>query len=228
MREIVLDTETTGFDPHKGDRLIEIGCVEIMHGVATGRNLHLYINPERDVPASAVAVHGLTEAFLRDKPVFAEVVGDFLDFIGDDTPLVIHNAAFDTNFLNYEMGKLGFPALKPSRIVDTLQMAREKFPGSPASLDALCRRFEIDNTNRTLHGALLDSQLLALVYVELTGGKQRGFDLMADAAQTVETVAAASKALGARTARIIELTDAQKAAHEALLDKLKDPLWTSA
>ncbi len=228
MREIVLDTETTGFDPLKGDRLVEIGCVEIMHGVATGRNLHIHINPERDVPAAAVAVHGLTEAFLRDKPVFAEVVGDFLDFIGDEAPIIIHNAAFDCAFLNHELATLGFPPLSKHRIVDTLQMAREKFPGSPASLDALCRRFEIDNTNRTLHGALLDSQLLALVYVELTGGKQRGFDLMANASTITETSVQMMSEMRPRTPRFIELSDAQKEAHHMLLEKLKDPLWKSA
>jgi DNA polymerase III subunit epsilon len=225
MREIVLDTETTGFDPLKGDRLVEIGCVEVMHGVPTEHYYHVYINPERDVPPQAAAVHGLTTQFLRDKPVFSELVGGFLDFIGDD-PLIIHNAQFDMSFLNHEMGKLGFPVIAPHRVVDTLQIARERFPGSPASLDALCKRFEIDNSSRTLHGALLDAQLLAHVYVELTGGKQRALDLASDIqeVQRDESGMVQQSAYN-RDARLIAVNDDQRTAHEALVAGLKDPLW---
>lgn len=171
MREIVLDTETTGFDPETGDRLVEIGAVELVGHMPTGNQYHQYINPERDVPESAVEVHGLTLDFLKDKPVFSAVAQDFLDFIGD-AKLVIHNAAFDMKFLNAELRWLDMPQIDYSRAIDTLDMARKKFPGSPASLDALCRRYNIDNSARTLHGALLDSEILAEVYLELIGGRQ--------------------------------------------------------
>lgn len=171
MREIVLDTETTGFNPDKGDRLVEIGCIELVNHVATGNHYHQYINPEREVPEDAVRVHGLTYDFLKEKPVFADVAQGFIDFIGSD-PLIIHNAAFDMKFLNFEIKLLGRPEIPYERAIDTLAMARKKFPGSPATLDALCRRFAIDNTSRTLHGALLDSELLAEVYLELIGGRQ--------------------------------------------------------
>ena len=171
MREIVLDTETTGFDPLTGDRIVEIGCVEVINYIPTDNQLHLYINPERDMPPGAFAVHGLSEEFLRDKPVFAQICGQFLDFIGDSR-LVIHNAEFDMKFINAELVRLGIKPLPMSRALDTVGMARRKFPGAPASLDALCRRFGIDNSNRTLHGALLDAQLLGEVYLELQGGRQ--------------------------------------------------------
>jgi len=175
MREIVLDTETTGFKPDEGHRLVEIGCVELINHVATGGKFHVYINPQRPVPPEASAVHGLTDEFLADKPLFTEVVGDFLDFI-QDSPLVIHNAAFDMAFLNAELKWAGFPALKNTAI-DTLAMVRQRFPGSPATLDALCKRFGIDNSSRTFHGALLDAQLLGEVYLELMGGRQAGLAL---------------------------------------------------
>lgn len=177
MREIVLDTETTGMDPVDGDRLVEIGCLELVNHLPTGRTYHQYINPERDVPAEAVAVHGLTAERLAKEPTFGEIVGDFLDFIGDDSTLIIHNAAFDMKFLNAELKMFGFPSIEWKRVIDTLDMARRKFPGSPANLDALCRRFNIDNSNRTLHGALLDSELLAEVYMELMGGRQHGLGI---------------------------------------------------
>jgi DNA polymerase III subunit epsilon len=176
MREIVLDTETTGMDPFNGDRIVEIGCVELENHIATGNHYHIYINPERDVPVEVVAVHGLTEEFLRDKKTFAEVYDEFLEFIGD-AKLVIHNAEFDMKFINHHLTEMGAAAIPSTRIVDTLKIARQKFPGSPASLDALCKRFEIDNSNRTLHGALLDSELLADVYLELLGGRQTGLIL---------------------------------------------------
>ena len=177
MREIVLDTETTGFDPETGDRLVEIGAVELKGHMPTGRTYHQYINPEREVPQEAVDVHGLTLDFLRDKPLFRDVADDFLAFVGDDAKLVIHNAAFDMKFLNAELKWLGKPLLPWERAIDTLEIARRKFPGSPASLDALCRRYNIDNSARTLHGALLDSEILAEVYLELIGGRQPGLVL---------------------------------------------------
>ncbi|KIT14962.1 DNA polymerase III subunit epsilon [Jannaschia aquimarina] len=171
MREIVLDTETTGFEPESGDRIVEIGAVELINHIATGRTYHQYINPERTMPQGAFEVHGLGDDFLKDFPLFKEIGRAFLDFIGDDK-LVIHNAAFDMKFLNAELEWMGLPRLAPDRAVDTLAIARSKFPGSPASLDALCKRFGIDNSSRTLHGALLDSEILAEVYLELIGGRQ--------------------------------------------------------
>ena len=180
MREIVLDTETTGFEPEQGDRIVEIGAVELYNHMPTGRTFHEYINPERSMPKEAFEVHGLGDEFLRDKPVFAEVAPKFLDFV-QDAKLVIHNAAFDMKFLNAELAWLKLPPLPWDQAIDTLEIARKKFPGSPASLDALCRRFAIDNSARTLHGALLDSEILAEVYLELIGGRQPGLVLGADA-----------------------------------------------
>ena len=179
MREIVLDTETTGISPRDGHRIIEIGALELMHHLPTGNKLHIYINPERDIDDGAVAVHGLTSAFLSDKPLFAEIVDEFLSFIGD-APLVIHNASFDMGFINAELDKIQHPTLPMDRAIDTLAMARKKFPGAQANLDALCRRFEIDNSHRDLHGALVDADLLASVYVELLGGRQPGLSLGAE------------------------------------------------
>jgi DNA polymerase-3 subunit epsilon len=176
MREIVLDTETTGLDPATGDRIVEIGAVELMNGVATGAVYHVYLNPQRDVPEDAVRVHGLTGEFLADKPLFAAVADEFCAFIGDDR-LVIHNAEFDMKFINAELGKLGRPALSMTRVLDTLALARRKHPGAPASLDALCARYGIDASRRKKHGALLDSELLAEVYLELNGGRQSSFAL---------------------------------------------------
>ncbi|MPL61052.1 DNA polymerase III subunit epsilon [bioreactor metagenome] len=180
MREIVLDTETTGFEPTEGHRIVEIGAIELFNHVPTGRTYHQYINPERDMPTEAFEVHGLGNDFLRDKPVFAAIAQDFLDFIGEEAKLVIHNAAFDMKFLNAELGWAKKPLIANDRALDTLMMARRRFPGSPASLDALCRRFNIDNSSRTLHGALLDSEILADVYLELIGGRQPVFGLTVD------------------------------------------------
>jgi len=177
MREIVLDTETTGLDPQSGDRLVEIGCVELFNHLPTGVTFHRYVNPERDMPQGAFAVHGLSEEFLRGYPVFGGVVDEFLDFIGKDR-LVIHNAEFDMRFLNAELARAGRPLLGFDRVIDTLAMARRRFPGASASLDALCRRFGVDGSARTLHGALLDSELLAEVYLELLGGRQTGLDFV--------------------------------------------------
>jgi DNA polymerase-3 subunit epsilon len=172
MREIVLDTETTGMDPFEGDRIIEIGCVELVNQIPTGNTYHQYINPERDVPPDAVAVHGLTEEFLADKPVFSQIYTDFMAFVSG-AKLVIHNAEFDMKFINAELKQVGHEVIPMKNVVDTLALARRKFPGSPASLDALCRRFNIDNAHRDLHGALLDAELLAEVYLELMGGTRQ-------------------------------------------------------
>jgi DNA polymerase-3 subunit epsilon len=186
MREIVLDTETTGLDPTKGDRVVEIGAVEIVDRIATGRTYHVLINPERDVPEEAFRVHGHSSESLRDKPVFAAVAQDFLAFVGED-PLVIHNAEFDTRFLNAELAKLGRVALAAERIVDTLVLARRKHPGAPASLDALCDRYRIDRSRRVKHGALLDAEILVEVYCELMGGRQRSLVLASEIAVAAET-----------------------------------------
>ncbi|MBU6235339.1 MAG: DNA polymerase III subunit epsilon [Alphaproteobacteria bacterium] len=227
MREIVLDTETTGMDPAKGDRIVEIGCVELENHVATGRTLHLYLNPERDVPAEAVAVHGLTAEFLSKHPTFAEVVDKFVDFIGEDM-LIIHNAEFDVKFLNAELKTLGFPSIQPRRVTDTLMIARRKFPGSPASLDALCRRYNIDLSGRTLHGALLDSQLLAEVYLELLGGRQTGLSLDTPALKAVLPEIGITQSSGpkqARAPRTFEVPADELSAHQAMVDKIKDAIW---
>ncbi len=226
IREIVLDTETTGMDPSEGDKLVEIGCVELINHLPSGKTYHQYINPERDVPAEAVAVHGLTHAFLKDKPTFGEIVGDFNDFIGD-ARLVIHNAEFDMKFVNAEFKAFGFPALEWSRVTDTLKMARQKFPGSPANLDALCRRFNIDNSNRTLHGALLDSELLAEVYLELLGGRQHGLGLDQRKSEQIVTSSAleSSGSFPARAPRPHAPSIEEKAAHTAMLGGIKDALW---
>ena len=181
MREIVLDTETTGLDPDSGDRLVEIGAVELVNHMPTGRTFHVYVNPQRDVPQEAVDVHGLTAQFLADKPLFAAIAADFAAFIGD-ARLVIHNAAFDIKFLNAELGWAGQPTVPWARAVDTLDLARLRFPGAQNTLDALCRRFGVDNSAREKHGALLDSELLAEVYLELMGGRQPDLSLAVVAA----------------------------------------------
>ena len=171
MREIVLDTETTGLKPEDGHRIVEIGCVELVNHMPTGKTFHCFINPQRDMPVEAEKIHGLSTAFLKDHPIFMQVVDSFLSFI-EDSPLVIHNAAFDMKFLNAELDRLCRPVMPLARAVDTLKLARQKFPGAQVTLDALCRRFSIDNTQRTKHGALIDSELLAQVYLELLGGRQ--------------------------------------------------------
>lgn len=228
MREIVLDTETTGMEPSTGDRIVEIGCVELMNHLPTGKTYHVYLNPEREIPAEATAVHGITNDFVKDKPTFGEVVGDFMEFLGD-ARLVIHNAEFDMKFLNAELRKFGYPSLDNRRALDTVRMARQKFPGSPANLDALCRRFNIDNSGRTYHGALLDSQLLAEVYLELLGGRQQGLGIADDpAAKVAETVQSSGADRIYREPRVFPLTEEEKAAHEKMLGGLKDPLWTSS
>jgi len=220
MREIVLDTETTGLDPSK-NRIVEIGAIELMNHVPTGLHFHKYINPEMDIPAEATNVHGITNARVAKEPVFAEIAAEFIEFAGD-AKFVIHNAEFDMGFLNAEFARLGFEKMPMSRAIDTVRMARQKFPGSPASLDALCKRFEIDNTHRTLHGALLDADLLAKVYLELIGGRQSGMEFGGQKA-AVEAAVAVKRV--ARPARPHAPSEAELAAHAAALAKLKAPVW---
>lgn len=224
MREIVLDTETTGLNPLQGDRMVEIGCVEIVNGLATGKDYHRYFNPERDMPEQAERVHGLSEEFLSDKPLFAQEVDGFLDFIKDD-PLVIHNAPFDMGFINAELTRTGFKNLSFDRVIDTLPMARKKFPGAPASLDALCKRFGIDLSGRKLHGALLDSELLAEVYLELCGGRQHGLNIDVETIEDKEVVEVLSQDRSFRKARSFTPSEEELHAHAQFLEKIKDPLW---
>jgi DNA polymerase-3 subunit epsilon len=225
VREIILDTETTGLDPASGDRVVEIGCIEAHNHMPTGEVFHTYVNPERDMPEGAFAVHGLSSEFLADKPKFAEITDRFLEFIGD-APLVIHNAEFDLRFLNAEMSLLGREAILRSRAVDTVALARRRYPGAQVSLDALCRRFEIDLTRREKHGALLDAELLAEVYLYLMGGRQPGLDLQIDAG-AVNAPAAAETERPLRAARAHAPSPAETEAHEALLDQITEPIWRS-
>ena len=225
MREIVLDTETTGFDPYSGDRIVEIGAVELMNHVATGETFHVYINPERSMPQEAFEVHGLGDDFLKDKPKFTELGQSFLDFIGD-AKLVIHNASFDMKFLNAELSWVNLPQIPMEQAIDTLAIARGKFPGSPVSLDALCRRFGIDNSARTLHGALLDSEILAEVYLELIGGRQPDFGLSDAANAVVGSNETAWKPAPRATPLPSRLSEKEKAAHAAFVDSLgENTLW---
>jgi DNA polymerase-3 subunit epsilon len=218
LREVILDTETTGLDPATGDRVVEIGAIELLNHLPTGRTFHVYVNPERDMPKEAEAVHGLSAAFLRDKPVFAGIAQDFLDFIGDAT-LIIHNASFDVAFLR-------LPALMPERVVDTLHIARQKHPGSANSLDALCRRYGIDNSRRTKHGALLDSELLAEVYLELIGGRQTTLVLEASRVKKTTMVVSAPIDLQRPSPLPPRLTAAEREAHAAFVIGLgENALW---
>ncbi|MEM9797626.1 MAG: DNA polymerase III subunit epsilon [Pseudomonadota bacterium] len=226
MREIVLDTETTGFEPEGGDRIVEIGAVELINHVPTGQVYHQYINPERTMPQGAFEVHGLGDDFLKDFPVFAQIGQAFLDFIGE-AKLVIHNAAFDMKFLNAELGWMGLPVLPQDRAIDTLAIARSKFPGSPASLDALCRRFGVDNTARTKHGALLDSEILAEVYLELLGGRQSALTLGVSAS-TDGPIGGGWKAKPRTEPLPSRLSDTEREAHAAFVAALGDnALWSS-
>lgn len=224
IREIVLDTETTGFDPAEGHRLVEIGCLELVNHLPTGKVFHTYINPMRDVPLDASRVHGLTTEFLKNHPLFAEKVGEFLDFIGEAV-LIIHNAEFDIKFLNAELKTAGFKPLLMNRVIDTLPLARQKFPGQPANLDALCRRFKIDNSARKFHGALLDSELLAEVYLELVGGRQHGLSLSSNVVAKMSQVLNTKIKRQERPARTFPPSAEEIKFHETLLDKLKDTLW---
>jgi DNA polymerase-3 subunit epsilon len=223
MREIVVDTETTGLDPLRGDRLVEIGCVEMFNHMPTGQTYHCYINPQRDMPAEAYAVHGLSSEFLADKPLFAAVAEEFLTFIGD-APLIIHNASFDVSFLNAELEKVGRTALPRERLVDTLLLARRKHPGVSNRLDDLCSRYAIDNSHRTKHGALLDAELLAEVYVDLIGARQSSLSLAA--AGTARMDARADAPRRQRPVPLApRLTEAARAAHRAFVATLQKPLW---
>jgi DNA polymerase-3 subunit epsilon len=223
MREIVLDTETTGLDPVAGHRLVEIGCVEIFNHVATGRVFHSYLNPEREVPIEAFNVHGLSYDFLKDQPLFGHVVEDLLSFL-EDAPLIIHNARFDMKFINHELERLSKPPIPYQRTIDTLDIARQQFPGSPASLDALCRRFKIDNSSRIKHGALLDAELLAEIYLELKGGRQPDLEF-SQTASTIVSVVGPSQETPIRSARFYTVSEEERQAHQALLARLSHPLW---
>ena len=221
MREIVLDTETTGFDPLSGHRVVEIGCIELMNHVATGSTFHRYLNPERDMPAEAEAVHGLSIAFLSDKPLFESVADELLEFIGD-APIIAHNASFDLNFINAELTRTGRVKIPSERTIDTVTLARRKFPGAQASLDALCRRFGIDTSERSKHGALLDAKLLAYVYLELIGGREPGLALAAMESTQREEV---SVTRTERPPRQHAPSDAEKAAHALFVGKIKNAIW---
>ena len=230
MREIIFDTETTGLSPQNGDRVVEIGCVEMVNRCETGRTFHSYFNPGRPMPIEAENVHGLSDRFLSDKPAFADVCEDLLEFVGD-APMIAHNAAFDFGFINHELGSCGRPIVDMSRMICTLVIARQKFPGAKHSLDALCSRFGVDRSQRIKHGALLDAQLLAQVYVELTGGRQIGLGLVAELieedvarAEAAETALAATP-LVVRPARPHAPSDEELARHAAFLTKIKDPIW---
>lgn len=223
MREIVLDTETTGLDPLAGHRVVEVGCIELMNTVATGRTFQLYLNPGMPMPTAAQEVHGITDEFLADKPLFADKVDELLAFIGD-AQLVIHNAQFDIGFLNAELERCGKPRLV-NPYIDTVSMARRKFPGQRASLDALCERFGVDNSNRTKHGALLDAELLAEVYLELSGGRQRDLGLAPELSVTVSVGLATGPV---RPPRPHAASAAELAAHAAFLEQLSDPIWLKA
>ena len=225
MREIVLDTETTGLDPGTGDKIVEIGAVELWNHLPTGKTFHKYLNPERNMPEEAQAVHGLTEEFLRDKPVFSQIVDDFLLFI-KDSKLIIHNASFDMKFINAELESVKKSKLSNDIAIDTLSIARKKFPGSPASLDALCRRFNIDNSARTLHGALLDSEILAEVYLELIGGRQPDFGLLDKVTEDDGKLDGNRKTLKRPKPLKKRITDEENRAHSVFVQKLgENSVW---
>lgn len=221
MREIVFDTETTGLSPAEGHKIIEIGCVELINRVATGRTFHHYIDPQREIDASATRVHGITNERVAGMPLFKDVAEAFLTFVAN-APLVAHNASFDINFLNHELGLIDLPHLQ-NEVVDTLQIARQKFPGAQATLDALCRRYEIDLSARTYHGALLDAQLLAEVYLELTGGKQPTLGLGGDGDENTSTTTYRKATIQA--ARTSALSADEQAAHQAFIEKMPHNLW---
>ena len=230
MREIVFDTETTGVNPASGDRMVEIGCVELINRCPTGREYHAYFNPERAMPSEAEAVHGLSGIFLSDKPLFGTKCEELLDFIGD-APLIAHNAGFDFGFLNHELQHCGRDPVCLSRMICTLVLARSKHPGAKHSLDALCSRFGVDRTARVKHGALLDAQLLAQVYVELTGGRQIGLSLLAEAASAAQVDGAERHLVSAprpvRPARAHTASLDELAAHAQFIAKMKEPLWAA-
>ena len=227
MREIIFDTETTGLNPAGGDRMVEIGCIEMINRVETGRTFHAYFCPERPMPREAEAVHGLSDIFLSDKPRFADLVEDLLEFIGD-SPLIAHNASFDFGFLNHELQRCARDPVCMSRMIDTLTMARSKHPGAKHSLDALCTRFGVDRSQRVKHGALLDAQLLAQVYVELTGGRQIGLTLVADHLETADDRAVnrpAAAGRPVRTPRPHAASPEERERHRGFIARLASPLW---
>ncbi|MGX7896166.1 DNA polymerase III subunit epsilon [Tsuneonella sp. HG222] len=227
MREIVFDTETTGLDPRTGDRMVEIGCIELMNRVPTGRTFHAYFNPERPMPLEAEQVHGLSDAFLSDKPRFHESAVGLLEFIAD-SPLVAHNASFDFGFLNCELAACGHGEVSLERMVDTLSIARRRHPGAKHSLDALCARYGIDRSHRVKHGALLDAELLAQVYVELTGGRQIGLELAAERRETViEVVHFTAVRRAFRAPRPHSASPEEMARHKAFVETLNSPLWAT-
>jgi DNA polymerase-3 subunit epsilon len=225
MREIIFDTETTGLDPQGGDRLVEIGCIEMVNRVATGQTFHAYFNPERTMPAAAEAVHGLSDTFLADKPLFAAQADELLTFLGD-APLVAHNAGFDFGFINAELVRCGREPVSLDRMIDTVALARVRHPGAKLSLDALCTRYGIDRSHRTRHGALLDAELLAQVYVELNGGRQIGLELAGEqsgAAITAVTIVKRERPY--RAPRPHAASPTELAAHAEFLATVKEPLW---
>ena len=224
MREIVFDTETTGFSFADGDRMVEIGCVELFNRVETGRSFHAYFHPERTMPPEAQRIHGLSDAFLSDKPLFGHGVDELLEFLGD-APLVAHNASFDFGFLNGELGRCGRPHVHLDRMVDTIVLARTRHPGAKHSLDALCTRYGIDRSHRTLHGALLDAQLLAQVYVELTGGRQIGLTLVTETIEVQSSFAPVAVPANVRPARLFEPSQAELARHAAFMKRINNPIW---
>lgn len=228
MREIIFDTETTGFDPAKGDRLVEVGCIEMVNRVATGHTFHAYFNPDRSMPAEAEAIHGLSDAFLADKPRFHERAGEFLEFLGD-APLVAHNATFDFGFINAELAICGFSPIGTDRMIDTLAIAKRRHPGAKLSLDALCSRYGIDRSHRTLHGALLDAELLAQVYVELTGGRQIGLELTAFETTTtiVQFRRKPERERTQRAPRPHSASQEELARHREFLATVDTPLWSA-
>ena len=234
MRHLVLDTETTGLSVKEGHRIIEIGAVEMVNLSSTGRSLHLYINPERDIDVSAQDIHGLSAEFLADKPVFADILTEFKDFIGDDL-LVIHNAPFDIGFLNAEFSRCDHPPLSMERVIDTLPLARKKYPGAQASLDALCRRFSVDNSHRKLHGALVDADLLASVFVELEGGRQPGLELDDGVSNDPSKNNISSEEThlsgfilrkrAVRPARVFAVSESEAVAHKGLVKMMDGAIW---
>ena len=228
MREIVFDTETTGLDPRSGDRMVEIGCIELLNRVPTGATYHAYFNPERDMPVGAEAVHGLSAAFLSDKPKFGDLAGELLDFL-EDSPLVAHNASFDFGFLNFELETCGLEVVCMSRMIDTIAIARKRHPGAKLSLDALCTRYGIDRSHRVKHGALLDAELLAQVYLELNGGRQIGLELAAQAAgaSLVEIESSIVTRKERRAPRPHAASAEELERHHAFLGSIKEPLWTN-
>ena len=226
IREIVFDTETTGLSPEKGDRLVEIGAVELINHIPTGKTYHQYINPERDVPEEVVKVHGLTEEFLKDYPVFSDIAQEFIDFVGEDGILVAHNASFDMSFINYELSRINKDIYENDRVIDTLEIARNMFPGSRNNLDALCKRFNVDNTKRTKHGALLDAELLAEVYLHLLGGEEPSMNLDSSKKDIKIDNIVENKEKIYREPRKFELSEEEISSHKNFMGKIKNPLWT--